>query len=84
MLRYRFKYNHYYGFELFYGNEGRLVIGLWSYDWDYRTTYIWRRTGITRELFPQDDDYSQYPKVYFDWVINSMIREYEKHDNGEN
>lgn len=83
MLRYRFRWNRHYGFEIFYGKEGRLVIGLWSYEWDCRTTYIWRRTGIKRELF-QEYDYSEYPRVFFDWIIGDMIREYEKHDKGEN
>lgn len=83
MLRYRFKWNRNYGFELFYGKEGRLVLGLWSYDWDRRNAYIWQRTGITREISAHDGGYSEYPRVYFDWIIADMIREYEKHDKGE-
>lgn len=86
MLRYRFKWNRNYGFELFYGKEGRLVVGLWTYDWDFRDSYIWRRTKITREL-EREIDYSEYPRVYFDWIIGDMIREYENHDKyrkGEN
>ena len=83
MLRYRFKWNRNYGFELFYGKEGTLVLGLWSYDWDRRNAYIWQRTGIKREISAYDGGYSEYPRVYFDWIIADMIREYEKHDKGE-
>lgn len=82
MLRYRFKWNRNYGFELFYGKEGNLVIGLWAYDWDMKNSYLWKRTGITREIF-REYDYSEYPRVYFDYIIGDMIREYEKHDKGE-
>lgn len=77
MLRYRFKWNKYYGFEIFYGKEGALVVGLWVYEWDMKNTFTWRRTGIQHEIV-RDYDFDRYPKVYWDHVIGSLIREYDQ------
>ena len=81
MLRYRFKWNRYYGFDLFYGKEVSLCIPLWVYKYHPNYDFAWTKTNIMRELTRRFArfDYGGYPKIYFDWQINDMIREYENH-----
>lgn len=85
MLRYRFKWNSNYGFDLFYGKEGSLVIQLWVYKYVPNHSFLWVKTNVTRELTRRfmRFDYSGAPKVYFDWEIGDMIREYEDHKESD-
>ena len=81
MLRYRFKWNSYYGFDLYYGKEGSLVLRLWVYKYVPDHSFVWVRTDVKREMVRRWERFNmdKPPQVYFDWVINDMIREYEDH-----
>lgn len=81
MLRYRFKWNRHYGFDLFYGNEGSFIIQLWSYEYHPYLDFKWVKTNVKREISRRfmRFDYGGAPNIYFDWIIGDMIREYEQH-----